>query len=120
MELSAIAKAEKLFSEHYPDTPFVVQLATYLRYGFVINYPETFIMFRPVEHNGKKSYITDPSFKFLKPDTWYIDLLVGNLSDAVKLMPHRLKYLCFFRKFRKQLKFYKAERFLKLCTLAHS
>ncbi len=113
--MNAIAKAEELFRKHYPSRLFVEQLALYLRHGFVINYPKLFVMFRPVEHNGSRSHIINPSFKFQKPDTWYVDLAAGNLNELAKLCPYSLRYFCFARKFRKQLRFYPTDKFIRKC-----
>lgn len=115
-KMNAIAQAEQLHREHVKERVFVIDLALYLRHGFVHNAPDLFAMWRPVCAAGSLEQIANPEHAFENPDAWYIDLAVGNLRKLARLLPYELPKICFFRKFHKTLKIYPANRFFRKAT----
>jgi hypothetical protein len=112
-KMNAIAHAEQLHSEHVKQRVFIVDLALYLRHGFVHNAPDLFAMWRPVCASASLEQIANAEHAFENPDAWYVDLAVGNLRKLARLLPYELPKICFFRKFHATLKIYPANRFFR-------
>jgi hypothetical protein len=118
--MTAIARAEALFNEERPDEIFLERVILFLKFGFVVNMPNLFVMFRPVRRDGSIEEIADPEHVFEKPDAWYFDLAVADLKHLPQLIPFPLPYLCFYRKWQNVVKIYRAksiiERIHRLCS----
>jgi hypothetical protein len=116
--LSAIARAEQMFDQHFPDRLFVQDVALYLRHGFLINMPRLFVMARPVRKDARLFHaIERPSVRFPDPDAWFVCMAVGNLRELGRWLPFPLPHVCFYRKFRDTLKVYAADEFFRRCAL---
>lgn len=119
---SAIARAEALYRQHYPGRLFVERLGTFLRIGYVVNFPDLFAMAKPIALAAGTVATTEDRI-FESPDAWYVDLAVGSEPDGrsalprlVQLLPYRLPFICFYRKFQNKLKVYPMDKFLTKAT----
>lgn len=119
--MTAIARANELFGHHISNRSFLGEVLLYLRHGFVVSHENLFAMGRPVAKSDQwpvisdqwEKAIVDPSVPFEYPDTWYVAMAVGELRQLVRQLPFPLPWICFARKFKPGLKFYRTERFLQ-------
>lgn len=114
---SPIARAERIFTECFPNEMFIERLLLYLRFGYVISTPNLFAMFRPVRARAAAETIVNPEHVFEIPDAWYVDFGVGELRQFPQLMPYPLPKICFWRKLRTALRRYDTNRLFRRIAL---
>jgi hypothetical protein len=98
--MKPIHEAKKMFTEI--GLNFEEELSSYLVHGFVISYPDKFIMARPIEAKRQ-----DLTWDHPNPDCWYIHCVVGQncFKWFLDQDPYKLPYVAWRRNNCKESKF---------------
>ena len=116
-----LLRVMKLYSEKAPLLDFSAELEWFLNHGEVWNSSSMFYMGHTVKRGEFKKWENH-----ITPDAWYIRAAAcaeSNLSPIkiiFKHLPYPLKWICWGRRMKPQMKFYKFERVKKLTELASS
>jgi len=80
---SAFEVAIEIYSRHNPSENIWTDLISYMKHGFIVTRPHLFCMVKPCDYNGERC--------------WFIQVVVGNLVEAISCLPYRLPKLIFTR-----------------------
>jgi hypothetical protein len=96
---SAFEVAVEIYSR-YPEMDIWTDLVHYMRHGFVITRPHLFGMVELCEYDGEAC--------------WFIQIIVGNLLEAISCLPFKLSKLIFTRDNKKGLCVVDTKRLIEL------
>lgn len=94
---------------------FLEDLSVHLTNGFVFSTPTCFFMGRPVRRDGDVCDVVNPRVSFVNPDCFHVYLAAGRLEEILEFTKGELRWEWFSWERNNKLRFYRKERFLKLC-----
>lgn len=96
-----------------PDMSFSRDVAAHVAGGYFIATPEVIGMIRPISHKWPTEMIANPAMiaSHQLADCWFVWLLCGSLSEAVKHLPYPLPWFGFSQR-GQPARFVEAEKVL--------
>lgn len=87
-----LLRAAEVYEKEVCKNSFDLDVALYLKFGYVIATPQVFLMGRPVEKGASYQQLMDLTHQFESPDCWWIFLAAGNLKEFFRYEPFPLPY----------------------------
>lgn len=111
--MTPIQKA-KLMYEGMARRSFWQDVNTLTHDGYVVSTPELFLMAFAVKSESFDEDTIQLMHRDPEGDTWFVWCLVGDMRQALCMIPHPKKYIGFAR--RRVLKLYEFEEITNLCA----
>lgn len=71
-------------------------ITRYLKFGYVISSPHTFLLFRPIFRESPKEWI-----HYMEGDAWHVGMAVTpSMPEAISMMPYWLPFVTWYRGFK--------------------
>ena len=93
-----LALAAQVYENEHCVNSFDLDVATYCKFGYVICTPQVFLMGRPVVKGADYHLLMDCSYRFERPDCWWIFLAAGDMTEFFRHEPFQLPYFGWERK----------------------
>ena len=110
----SLEKAIEVYDREPGPRSFSDDFALYLTHGYVISTPRCFVMGRPVDSKAPLETVLCPWIQHENPDCWWIGLMAGDITEAFRFLPGKLKKIGFEK--NNKPRFYDLERFHNVAT----
>lgn len=118
--MTPVELASSLYRERrIASARFTADISAHYRTGYVINTPQMFLMFRGVRTMATPELISDPGYKFLIPDAWFIWVFAAvspvTILEILDFQPHQLPYIGWARDDKRR--FYNSATIFRRCNM---